>query len=79
MLQKEQRAIQEGKDSQQIRGRNNKQPILKAKVTDFITGNVTTVHTQDEIVRAAAELNLPRQSIITLTDFYHCTAASIKK
>ena len=46
MLKKEQRAIQEGRDSWQIRGRNNKQPILKAKITDFITGTVSTVHTQ---------------------------------
>ena len=49
MMRKEQQAIQEGKDSRQIRGRNNKQPILKAEVTDFITGTVTTVHTQDEL------------------------------
>ena len=61
MLRKEQRAIQEGKDSRQISGRNNKQPILKAKVTDFITGTVTTVHTQEKIVRTAAESNFRRQ------------------
>merc|ERR1712086_424934 len=69
MMRKEQRAIQEGKDSRQIRGRNNKQTILKADVTDFVTGTVTTVHTQDKIVRAAAESNLRRQSQTVNTAF----------
>ena len=69
MLRKEQRSIQEGKDSRQIRGRNNKQPILKAEVTDFITGTVRTVHTQEEIVTAAAESNLRRQSQTVDTAF----------
>ena len=50
MLQKEQRSIQESYDSQQIRGRNNKQPVLKAEVTDFITGITKSVYTQEEIV-----------------------------
>ena len=62
MLRKEQRAIQEGYNSRQIRGRNNKQPVLKGKVTDFITGIIKTVYTQEEIVIAATESNLRRQS-----------------
>ena len=44
MLQKEQRSIQEDFESRQIRGRNNKQPVLKAEVTDFITGITKTIH-----------------------------------
>ena len=47
MLRKEQRSIQEGFDSQQIRGRKNKQPVLKAEATDFITGITKTVYTQE--------------------------------
>ena len=43
MLRKEQQAIQEGYDLGQIRGRNNKQPVLKVEVTDFITGITKTV------------------------------------
>ena len=39
LLRKEQRLIQEG--------RNNKQPVLKAEVTDFITGITKTVCTQE--------------------------------
>ena len=62
MLQKEQRSIQEGRDSQQIRGRNNKQLVLKVKITDFITRSVRPVYTQGEIVIAAAESNLRRRS-----------------
>ena len=45
MMIKEERAIQEGIDSRQIRGRNNKQLVLKAEITDFITGKITTVYT----------------------------------
>ena len=62
MLRKEQRSIQEGFDSQQIRGRKNKQPVLKAEATDFITGITKTVYTQEEIVIATAESNQRRQS-----------------
>ena len=69
MLRKKQRAIKEGKDSRQIRERNNNQPIIKAEVTDFITGTVRTVHTQDKIVRAAAKSNLCRQSQNVDTSF----------
>ena len=69
MLQKEQRSIQESYDSQQIRGRNNKQPVLKAEVTDFITGITKTIYTQEEIVIAAAESNRRRQSQTVDTTF----------
>ena len=57
MLRKEQRSIQEGLESRQIRGRNNKQPVLKAEVTDFITGITKTVYTQYEVIIDAAESN----------------------
>ena len=69
MLRKEQRSIQEGFDSQQIRGRNNRQPVLKAEVTDFITGSTKTVYTQEKIVIAAAESNRRRQSQTVATAF----------
>ena len=69
MLRKEQRSIQEGRDSSQIRGRNNKQPVLKAEVTDFITGVVRTIYKQEEIVIATAESNLRRQSQTVDTAF----------
>ena len=69
MLKKEQRSIQEGLESRQIRGRNNKQPVLKAEVTDFITSIIKTVYTQEEIVIAAAESNLRRQSQTVDTAF----------
>ena len=63
MLKKELRSIQEGVESRQIRGRNDKQPVMKAEITYFITGITTTVYTQEEIViAAAAELNLLCQS-----------------
>ena len=55
MLWKEQRSIQEGFNLQQIRGRNNRQPVLKTEVIDFITGIAKTVYTQEEIAIAAAE------------------------
>ena len=55
MLRKEQRSIQEGVDLRQIRGTNNKQPVLKAEVTDFTTGITKTVYTQEEIVIADAD------------------------
>ena len=69
MLKREQRSIQEGMESRQIRGKNNKQPVLKAEITDFITGTTTTVYTQEEIVIAAAESNLRRQSQMVGTAF----------
>ena len=69
MLQKEQRSIQEDFDSQQIRERNNRQPVLKAEVTDFITGSTKTVYTQEEIVIAATESNQRRQSRTVGTAF----------
>ena len=62
MLKREQRSIQDGLDSRQIRGRNNKQPVRKAEITNFITGITTTVYTQEEIVVAAVESNLRCQS-----------------
>ena len=56
-------------DSEQIRGRNNKQPVLKAEITDFITGITRTVYTQEEIVVVAAESNLCCQSKTNGTAF----------
>ena len=69
MLKREQRSIQEGVESRQIRGRNSKQPVLKAEITDFITGTTTTLYTQEEIAIAAAESNLRRQSQTVGTAF----------
>ena len=64
------RSRQEGRDSKQIRGRNIKSPVLKAEVTDFITGISRIVETQEEIVAAAAaESNLRRQSQTVGTAF----------
>ena len=62
MLKREQRSIQEGVESSTIEGRNNKQPVLKAEITDFVTGITRTVYTQEEIVVAATESNLRCQS-----------------
>ena len=59
----------EGLDSKQIRGRNNKSPVLKAEVTDFITGTTRVVETQEEIVAAAAKSNLRRQTQTVGTAF----------
>ena len=42
---------------------------MKAEITDFVTVITRTVHTQEEIVVAAAESNLRRQLQITGTDF----------
>ena len=58
MLVREERARQEGRDSRQIRGRNNKNPVLKVEVTDFIIGSKRIVDNQAEIVAAAAASNL---------------------
>ena len=62
MMIREERARQEGRDSKQIQGRNNKSPVLKAEVTNFITGTTRVVETQEEILAAAAESNLRRQT-----------------
>ena len=62
MLKREQQSIQEGRDSKQIHGRNNKQPVIKVEMTNFITGTIRTMYTQEEIVVAAAETNLRCQS-----------------
>ena len=62
ILKKEQLSIQEGLESRQIKGRNDKQPVLKAEGTEFITGFTMTVYTQEKIFIAAAESNLQRQS-----------------
>ena len=70
MLKKEQRSIQEGVESKQIRERNNKQPVLEAEITDFITSITTTVYIQEKIVIAAAESNLWRQSQTVGTAFH---------
>ena len=56
-------------ESRQIWGRNNKQPVLKVEITNFITGITTTVYTQEEIVVAAAKSNLCRQSQMVGTAF----------
>ena len=55
MLKREQRSIQYGVESRQIRGRNNKQPVLKAEITNFITSTTTTVYIQGEIINVAAK------------------------
>ena len=62
MMIQEERARQEGRDFRQIHGRNNKCPVLKAEVTDFVTGISRIVETQEEIVAAAAESNMRRQT-----------------
>ena len=69
MLKREQRSIQEGIDSKQICRRNNKQPVLKAEITNFITGITRTVYMQEEIVVTAAESNLRCQSQTVGTAF----------
>ena len=69
MIIREERSRQEGRDSKQIRGRNIKSPVLKAEVTDFISGISRIVETQEEIVAAAAESNLRRQSQTAVTAF----------
>ena len=65
----EERARQESRDSKQIRARNNKSPVLKAEVTDFITGTTRVVETQEETIAAAAESNLRRQTQTVGTAF----------
>ena len=70
ILKKEQLSIQEGLESRQIKGRNDKQPVLKAEGTEFITGFTMTVYTQEEIFIAAAESNLQRQSQTVGTTFH---------
>ena len=65
----EERSRQEGHDSKQIRGKNIKLAVLKAEVTDFITGISRIMETQEEIVAAAAESNLRRQSQTVGTAF----------
>ena len=70
ILMKEQRTIQEGFESRQISGKNNKQPVLKAEVIDFITGITKTVYTQEEIVIAAAESNRRHQYQTVGTAFH---------
>ena len=70
MLRQEQQSFQEGMDLRQIRRRNNKQPVLKAEITDFINGVTTTVYTQEEIVVAATESNLWHQFQTVGTAFH---------
>ena len=65
-LRREQRSIQEGRESKKIRGRNSKQPVLKAKITDFVTGITRTVYMQEEIVITAAESNPVSYTHLTL-------------
>ena len=43
--------------------------MLKAEITDFVSGTIKTVYTQEEIVAAAAESNLRRQSQTVGTAF----------
>ena len=47
MLIQEQRSIQEGVNLRQIRGRNNKQPVLKPGIIDFVNGITMKVYTQE--------------------------------
>ena len=70
MMIREERARQEGRDSKQIRGRINKSTVLKAEVTEFITGTTRVVETQEEIVAAAAKSNLRRQTQTVKTAFF---------
>ena len=60
MLKREQQSIQEGIESKQIRGRNNKQPVLKTEITDLIMGITRTVYMQEEIFIAATKSNICR-------------------
>ena len=69
MMIREERARQEGRDSRQIRGGNTKSPVLKAEVTDFVTGITRVVETQEEIIAAAAESKLRRQTQTEGTTF----------
>ena len=69
MMKCKQQSIQEGVDSRQIRGRNNKQPVLKAEIVDFIIGITTIVYTQEEIIATAAKSNLRRQLQMVGTAF----------
>ena len=61
--------MQEGSKSRQLRGRNNKAPVLKALVKDLITGFTTLVNTQEEIIAVAAKSNLCHQSQTKRTAF----------
>ena len=69
MMKQDQRSVQEGIDSRQIRGRNNKQPVMKVVSPILSLGITTTVYNQEEIVVAAAESNLRRQSQTVSTVF----------
>ena len=62
MMIRKERTKQEGRESRHIHGRNNKCPVLKAEVTNFVTGITRIVETQEEILAAAAESNLCRQT-----------------
>ena len=57
-------SIEEGVGSRQIGGKNNKKPVLKAEIINFITGITRTVYTQEDIVAAAAESSIQRQSLL---------------
>ena len=61
MMIREERARQENRDSRQTCGRKTKSIVLKAKVTDFITGITGVIETQEKIVAAAAKFNLRGQ------------------
>ena len=71
MMKRKQQSIQQGVDSRQIRGRNNKQPVLRAAVNDFITGITTMVYTREKIVFAATKSNLHQQLQMIGTVFRH--------
>lgn len=58
MMIQEERFIQEDVNSRQIWGRNSKQPVLNAEITDFITDITRTLYTQEEVVAAVIESNL---------------------
>ena len=51
----EERARQADIAFRQMCGKNTKCPVLKNKITDFITGISRIVETQDETIDAAAE------------------------
>lgn len=52
--------IQESIDSKQNWGRNNEQPMLKAKIIDYVTSITRAVDTHTMIVAAVDKSNLRR-------------------
>lgn len=58
MMLREEKSQQEGWELRHLRARNNKSPILKTQVKDWVIYIVTIIDTQEDIVAAAAESNL---------------------